>query len=373
VKARVLLVLVAVLAGPGLARAGYVVRRGAEPMVVGTIKTTDVDDAGVYVHADSGAIHFVPWDRVRSVVIDGDLPRLDERLAVAEELWRARTRVERADMALAEPLLERLFERYRGRTHETAMLVAEGLLRCRIARGANAQAVLPALEVARLHHAGVSTTSYAMLPPVLDPDLLLCPELPPAWVQSRSLAKLERDLADYDAQGDGVVAALAEAYRRAAQQQLRGSVEAAAVRSDHGGVELLDLLVACGSEEAGPRRDARGRLEHEVDTLAPWAESWARFAIGASYLLETGQGRRERGLVSMLHVPARFARAQPYLAGLALAWVAAERDASGDDRTADIVRGDLARRFPNHPARSVDRPVRLPVVTGASPGASEKG
>ena len=155
---RLLLVLILVEAlASGSLRADGVERRGTEGAIEGRI--TRVDDAGVHVASPQGADHFVPWDRVRRVDSRHPPPGLDRWMPVAVELWRARSRVERNDTSLAEPLLERLFERYRGKTHTTALVVAEGLLRCRLAHSAHARAVIPALEVARLRRANVSTDS----------------------------------------------------------------------------------------------------------------------------------------------------------------------------------------------------------------------
>ncbi|MHC4421626.1 MAG: PH domain-containing protein, partial [Planctomycetota bacterium] len=150
------------------AAADVVERRGAAPVIEGEV--TVIDDAGVTVRSPLGAVHFVAWDRVRRVETERERPELQKHWETAVDLWRARSRVERNDTTLAEPLLERLFERYRGRTHETALVVAEGLLRCRIARADHVLAIVPALEVARLRRAGVKTEAYANLAPVFDSD-----------------------------------------------------------------------------------------------------------------------------------------------------------------------------------------------------------
>ena len=71
--------------------------------------------------------------------------------------------------------------------------------------------------------------------------------------------------------------------------------------------------------------------------------------LGRSLLQETGIGRRQRGMVGLLHLPARFGLDQPYLAGLALAHVAAALEESGDAEAASSLRLELVRRFPNHP------------------------
>jgi hypothetical protein len=206
-------VLAAVLS-TGVAVADVVERRGDEPSLQGTV--VSLDGAGVKMRTASGALHAVPWDRVREVQCDPVLAaELKTWMPVAEDLWRARSRLQRRDTTMAEPLLERLFERYRGQTHETALVVAEGLLRCRLARADHGLAVIPALETARLRRAGITTDSYAGLSQVFDETHALCPLLAPVWVDSPFLHALERDLGVYDAQGDAVVTALAQLYRKA--------------------------------------------------------------------------------------------------------------------------------------------------------------
>jgi len=348
-----------------------VMRRGAEPAVTGEVIASGIDDAGLQVRSGSGAVHFVPWDHIREVRIDpGDdadhrRNEIDRRMPTAIALWRARSRLQRDDFALAEPLFERLFEQYRGRTHETALLVAEGLLRCRLARGANVTAVIPAVEVARLRRAGVTGRTYAALVGVLDEQTSLCPQLPPAWVHSRALMRLERELAAFDAQGDEIVAAIAHLYRCAVCRQLGTAPDAdppARRSSDHPGVRILTVVVDCGVVDADARRAARQRLERVLDSgeLPVWAEGWARFTIGVSLLGEPGVGPQQRGMVHLLHLPARFARRQPYLAGLALAWVVEGLHRQGDHDAAAALASELADRFPHHPLHRVSQPVAVP-------------
>ena len=74
-KARSGLLVVGLLLGTPFVHADVVERRGAEPAVEGTV--TLIDDAGVEVRSPLGAVHFIPWDRVRSVQADRVDPTLD--------------------------------------------------------------------------------------------------------------------------------------------------------------------------------------------------------------------------------------------------------------------------------------------------------
>src|SRR5262249_21729976 len=92
--------------------------------------------------AQAGMGTVISWDRVASV--QGDLgDAAGPFLATGEKLWRARTRLERGDVVGAEPLVEELFAQFAGQRGATAAVAAGGLLRCRLATGAQTGAVVP--------------------------------------------------------------------------------------------------------------------------------------------------------------------------------------------------------------------------------------
>lgn len=336
-------------------RGDVVERRGAEPALEGEV---DPREEGVRVRTDQGAEILVPWDRVRAIhASDPSIRAAWERHRdEATTLWRARSRVERHDVALAEPDLARLFERSRGATHETARVVAEGLLRCRLARGAQAEALIPALETLRLERAGVTTMSYADLPQVLDAATGLCPQLAPWWDDDRALAASERGLAAYAERvraADALVAAIAERYRAIARRRLEVEAlpptDAPETASD--ALDLLDLLLRCAAPDDAVRREATATAAARVNGAdsGTWREAWLRAAIGEAMLEESGAGRRRRGIVELLNVPARFGSRLPWLAGRCLAVAAAQCEAEGFAAGADSLRAELAARWPAHP------------------------
>jgi hypothetical protein len=320
-----------------------------------------IDDAGVTIRTDRGlaASQIVPWDRVRDVQTASPHARLDERLAMAENLWRARSRLERGDMTLAEPIFERLFEDFGGRTNETALIIAEGLLRCRLHRLANDLAVIPALEVIRLHRAKVATDRYRMMPPVYDDELELCPALPPAWMDSPRLARLDTDLDQYDPQGDEVVAALAALYQHAIRIMHKVDSEAGRIFDDirharqHQGVRLVrDLitLVDPAAEGTERRRAAEARLTRQTGGDRPWVEAWQQYFVGLALIRAEGAGRNERGMATLAYLPVHLAQSQPYLAGLAMHRIIMHLESRGRAEPAASIREELVRLFPHHPA-----------------------
>ncbi len=340
------LILVALMASG--ARGDVIERRGGEGELEGVLTA---NDAGVTVRTDLGAQHLIPWDRVRAIRPLSE--RWRRRLATADDLWRARSRVERHDTTLAEPILARLFEDFRGATHETALVVAEGLLRCRLARGDHARAVIPGLETARLRRAGIDTVSYTSLAPALDPTYELSPALAPIWIDTPVVRQLERDLTSYDARGDAVIEAMAGLYLRAVHRTIGRTSDAPPVEPDisHQGVALLSTLIEAISEAPASRNTARARLGAMVADQSSWRAAWVHLFTGLSLLQETGLQRQHRAIESLLHLPARFSVTHPYLGGLALAYAADALERAGDTRGATAVRNDLARRFPHHPVR----------------------
>jgi hypothetical protein len=325
-----------------------------------------IDDAGVTIRADDlSPSRLVPWDRVRDVQAASSYPRLDERLAMAEELWRARSRLERGDAALAESIFERLFDQSRGRTNETALIIADGLLRCRLNRMANDLAVIPTLEVIRLRRAGVETDRYRMKPAVYDGEYQLCPAVPSVWMDSPRLARLESDLERYDAQGDEVVAAMAALYQQALR--IMHDVESEPGRifdeirhaRQHPGVRLMRDLVTLidpDAEGADRRRSAESRLARLSDHDRPWIEAWHRYFSGLSLVSSDGDGRNERGIATLAHLPVHFTQSQPYLAGLAMHRIIMHLESSGRTEPAASIREELVRLLPLHPAVADCRP-----------------
>lgn len=337
------------------ARADHVERRGSEPALDGDIKV--IDDNGVTITSSTGVQRTVTWDRIRTVTSDDPSlqAKVKEYADTALMLWRARTRLERGDTALADPLFERLFATYRGRRNETALIVAEGLLRCRLARSANDASVIPALECTRLRRRDLTTVAYQTLPGLFDEATGLCTSLPPVWPVTSGLNRLENDLKTYDAEGDATVASLALLYRAAAQRELGQALDAPTSKAlekadEQPGVTLMQMLVRAAAPDADQRASARTALEKRMPEFPEWARAWARFAIGDSLLRESGLGQQERGLVNLASIPASSTRQQPYLAAMALARISGMLARMGDGAGAAAMRAELDRIYPNMPA-----------------------
>ena len=128
--------------------------------------------------AKGGAPRMLGWDEVREVRGATGVAGLGEFLDIGRDLWRARTRIERGDMQLAQPLLAKHWARFRDVDGPTTAMVAEGMLRCALDAGDIRASVGPWLVCLRTQGAG-NATRFAGLPAVIDGETGLLPELAP--------------------------------------------------------------------------------------------------------------------------------------------------------------------------------------------------
>ena len=331
-------------------RADVVHRRAGMPAIQGRI--VKFDDAGVTIDRGASQPEFVRWDFVRDFQVDRAEPGLAPYREISVSLWRARTRLERNDFALAEPIFERLFQHYRGQSNEASLLVAEGLLRCRLIRGANEAAVLPALEAIRMRRTiKPASPIFAGLPQVFDDVTSLCSQLPPVWVVSSELVQLERELSVYNAGIDTTVASLATLYLKAVRHQIGAGQDEQqrTLAADHPGVAYLTLIMELHDPAPARRAAACDALLRDSPNAPPWQAAWNAYFIGVSRLAETDATPHDAGLVNLATVPARYGEAQPYLAGLAIARLAEACEIAGEAAAAGSLRNELLVRFPTHP------------------------
>ena len=355
--------------------------RGGEAAPPGRVLR--VDASGAVLTAEASAITnpapsvVIGWDRVRSV--GGEFEAAAAPFgADAEKAWRARVRLERGDAIGAEPLFEELFGTL-GRGPDagpTAALVAEGLLRCRLRRGAHVAAVEPWLALRRasppaspqwLHP---DWAGEAGLPAVLDPKTRLIPGIPPMWVgvaAARSLSALPAGSLGATDDASGSIAAL---YLAAARYEAGETVATPPVQSADAGVALVADVVASRigtPEEREAARKALAERAGRADT-PPWVLAWCRAALGRSMILEPDAATRDLGVIELLRLPAELGDVHPYLTGLALAQASVTLRSAGDGAGADTLRDELVQRYPSHPvldwppimARTVPRPQRTP-------------
>lgn len=326
-----------------------------------------MSDAGVKVRTASIPERIIAWDRVEK--IEGPLAaEAKAYMPLADAAWRARVRLERGDAAAAEILYEDLFKSSAGASGPTAAAIAEGLLRCRLRRGAQAAAVgayLAWFEAAAPLQDYVQALNARDIPecPIfVDPATGLLPVLPPIWINTPATQAFARgDLlpkhpktAEPILSTDAPAGQLAALYRRAAlfeAAQPLPDLPDALRHPQHPAVLLVAHIVLARTGDAQERQSARAALQAMLSSSTPaWQEAWIRVALGRSLLRESNPDDQLLGLAQMLHLPARLSRINPYLTGLALAESAVAALRHNDTAGAVRLRQLLVDRFPAHPA-----------------------
>ena len=342
--------------------------RGGEPAPAGQV--IGVDAAGVHlgpapVDGKSAAeTVVVSWDRVAAV--QGNT-NANTYATVAEEAWRARTRMERSDFISAEPLLERLYDQYKGQKGATGAVIAEGLLRCRLRRGAHVLAIEPWLSMLRAEsspHTPVLHEAWAAeagLPTVIDSSTGLIPALPPIWLSwpaVDSFAKGRDPTPPVSAKAtaaDARADILSQIYYQAARFEAGLPASLPELATNDPGVaiawQVVQARIGDPEQREAVRRLLRDRLR-PPPALGPvplWLEAWIHAALGRSLVREEATEQRQEGVIELLNLPARFSRTHPYLCGIALAESSATLRSLGDQDGADLLARELIASYPSHP------------------------
>lgn len=339
---------------------------------------------GVVVGEGGRAEWVIGWDRV--LRLDGSPEIAAEGakfLPFGESLWRARTRLERGDAAAAEPMFEQLLPAVEGKGGPMPAVAAEGLLRCRLRRGAQVAAVDPWLAWLRAKGTppgdgpmpfGMDWSERAGLDPIMDSATGLIPAVPPIWLDwpaVRVYASHGASAPGADSASSDAPAALAALYLHAARFETGAGeqVPLVASASDPGVALVFDIVLSRTGGDAD-RAGARDRLEQRLaGSRDTWKEAWCRAAIGRSLVRETDVEVRRLGVIELLHLPARFSRSHPYLAGLCLAEASVTLAELGDRAGAAGLKKELLDNFPDHPVLAWDRIRLLPGVPAAAPPA----
>ncbi len=312
---------------------------------------TGVDSSGVTAVGAEGVF---TWDRVLRV--SGE--HADAAAAfsqMAEDLWRARTRLARGDVRLARPIFETWFTRDDAPTGATALVVADGLLRCRLADGAQTAAVEPWIAALRLRAAGArADLGFSS---AIDAATGLAPALAPIWLPGAAVETFARASIEttQDAATDERAASLATLFQIAASIETGAPQPLPPSRADPSDAErLVRDIIEARSPEPEIRDAARARLRDGVDREpGDWRECWRRVALGRSLLMEDSPDARDLGVAHLLHAPARFARVLPRLASVALTLAADEYERRGDSDAARRLRDERSLLEPGSPHTAI--------------------
>jgi hypothetical protein len=359
-------------------------------------------EPGVFVSADEGGVtttngdgkaRVISWDKVRSL---GDAPSV-QTPTWAEALWRARARIEREDYSGAEPLLESIaagMESTGGlASGASGAVLYEGVLRCRLHRGVHTAAVGPYFAWRRATGLAISADARAAWiggsirgAQVIDGRTGLCTELPPIWLNEPALTRAAIAKEDWDrlAPAGSVADPLIAWYRAsmlyesAASEEEANEARALAVKTVSTSVTDAERLVQSivlsrlGDDKA--RADARAALENRLsgEEVEGWLEAWCRAAIGRSLVHETDAELRRRGVLQLLHVPARLGRTAPGLAAICLAEAANALNEMGDAAGAWALKSELVTRYPRRSPASWG-PIREIKATSAVADGAVQG
>lgn len=342
---------------------------------------TRVDAKGVEVKAAPGepgsAVKLIGWDRIRRV--SGPHAAEAGRFTdLADGLWRARVRLERHDVRAAELLFDAIYAKHAGLAGPGGAVLAEGVMRTRLLRGATATAIWPWLDWLEIRYVTGKREldswvgGHIALPEVLDATRNLSPRLPPifsaqvdpAGVRLLAEGGSNSQWSRYE-QADDAVREVASIYRAAAVFEADPSkpVTLGPIKTTEDHVVMLADIVRARVGSDQERKDARGRLSRRIATLGivpddleaepggaqvvanRYLESWCRVALGRSLVRESDPAEVRQGLIEMLHAPARFADVTPELAHLALLDAADVMSRHGDTHAALVLREEAKRRF----------------------------
>lgn len=314
-----------------------------------------MDLCGVVLRSE-GREERIAWSDVKSVS-GGDREGAARYMDLADQAWRARIRLERRDVAMALPLLEGLFERCKQSECQVTLLASAGLAHARLLEFDAAGAIRPMLLAAHLHELSYRVEASFYESTDFDPETGLMPALPPIFVPSETTAKQARILLDVGSSGDTFVSEslrtpTALLYQRALRLPRGTELMNDDLSERASSAERLVHAVVLATTSASAEGRLAGRKMLAADDHAhegTWREAWSRLAIGRSFLLEPAITDKNRGLLELLEVPARFRDRWPTLAALGLSDAIAELRARGMTRESETLAQQLMDIDPAHP------------------------
>lgn len=310
--------------------------RGESNVINGTVLSGGINGLRITEQSTADVI-LIPWSTVTEIESTNNPSRFDTFIAQGTQLWRAKQRLLRGDIQLAEPLFEQLFSQFLGLDCSDALLVSEGLLRCLVSRGALEQAVHPWFETMRHHELG-TTPQFSTLAPIIDESTMLCPHLPLVWLDNPLLIEI------------------CKTYKTS-PQKITGSI--ATIIANKGanfgeqvdGIEDEKFLIEILGSSNGRVKDIELLLKREQD-LTPWKRAWAHYFMATGYLSQQNPEARVKGMLQLARVAATSTRVMPWLAGASMIRLAEELEKDGMEQESMRIYAEAQRLFPTHPKLS---------------------
>ncbi len=293
------------------------------------------------------------WDQIRAVEGGAPSPERAARLALGEQLWRARTRLARGDLVGARgaftdaAALLNAQATAQARVHR--WMVLEGLARTSAVVPDDAARVAQALEAAALRSQVGALDGWLAGGDAFDARSGLMLTVPPAWLDAQRAAAAGASLDDAAALArkaqDFVAAGILESAGRIAAAEAgkpRPAAVAATTAAPQGplrkGRQLIDAWADALSDNAEARKRARQKLAQMERSEEGALRLLAIYAQGRSLVLENDPEEVRRGVGKMLLIPAAHADAIPPLTAVALAQSADALARIRDDASAGLLR-----------------------------------
>ena len=292
----------------------------------GVISSGSYDGIRFTIDSSGEGATLFPWSEVATFHSTRPRPALSKFHEDGKKLWRARIRLQRGDLLLAEPIFEQIcHENVLSDSHD-ARVAHEGYLRCLIARGKIIEAVPSWLTVARLEELG-TPTPYQNLSPVVDEETLLCPHLPPIWLNDSSA---KDTLAQFDNPSSPRLQALVT--------QLINAI----ALDEQTTINQTNALI----------QSLQSQLENASDI--GWLSMWSNWFSALSDLNQTESTTRNAALLKLAIVASEGKAIQPWLSCAAMYRLADELRIDGNIEAASQIIDDAKRSFPSHPIHHKD-------------------
>jgi len=292
----------------------------------GTISSGSFDGIRFTIDGSGEGATLFPWSEVAMFSSDRPRPALEKFHQEGERLWRARMRLQRGDLLLAEPVFEQICHESTLRDSHDARVAHEGYLRCLIARGKIKEAVPLWLMTAKLEELGIPSP-YQNLSPVIDSDSLLCPHLPPIWINHFSM---KQTLELFDKPTTPRLQTLVK--------QLIGTIASNQNATTHNINELITKL----------------QSQSETMQSKTWLTLWSNWFSALSDLAENNTKHRNEALLKLAIVASEGRQNQPWLSCAAMYRLSDELRIDGNLESASQIIDDAKRSFPTHPIHHTD-------------------
>lgn len=307
----------------------------------------------------------IAWDQLEDLTGSDEHREEFLRLQseVGDDLFRARTRLERGEVDGAGPLCEAHVAKFQERDSRSARIILAGAAQYRISQGRSEDAVLPILAL--LSHLPISTvidegqasdeTDFYELRSWglhIDPATGFCDELLPIWFdETRAREVLPEVLKWYESQGETLIPAssiyVASLASHAGEFERAKQIanQARPVSADMNELaQIVDWQIMLQREPNSSLRE----IETNLDNLLPRNQALILYWRGTAGLKSRDKLKQQEALLSLLRVPAQWPRFHQLAAACLFAaqqGLASLGDAEGQAKLID----ELRRRYSDTP------------------------